>query len=272
MMSSVRPLFALFLASCAASGVAQPADTIVEIEKVPAASSAPAATPGGTGFVTIACNPTCDEVVVGDRSLGPSPIVRAAVDAGTHTVTLKRKDAPDSQITVVVNEGMTAVRQFQFPPPAAPSAAPSSTGRNAVSSATPPAVDEGWLTVVCDPSCEEMIIDGKRKLGRGPYTDVALAPGAHEITLKHTGNPDKVIKVAVLSGRTMAINVMMVGGANVPSSAADEATARKVLEPKVWAGKASLEEMRMLKGICVHMGDRTCRDRVDAMIKAQKAP
>ncbi len=55
------------------------------------------------------------------------------------------------------------------------------------------------------------------------------------------------------------------GGAN--PSGIDEAAIRRGLEGKVWSGKASLEEMRMLKAICSHMGDRACRDRANQMIK-----
>ena len=45
---------------------------------------------------------------------------------------------------------------------------------------------------------------------------------------------------------------------------------RKQLEPKVWGGRASMEEMRMLRAICAHMGDHACRNRASAMIKAKQ--
>lgn len=41
----------------------------------------------------------------------------------------------------------------------------------------------------------------------------------------------------------------------------EEIEVRKQLEPKVWAGRASVDEIRMLKAICSHQGDRACRDR-----------
>jgi pSer/pThr/pTyr-binding forkhead associated (FHA) protein len=50
----------------------------------------------------------------------------------------------------------------------------------------------------------------------------------------------------------------------------DEAAMRRALEPKVWGGRASLEEIRLLKAICSHMGDRTCRDRANAMLKQKQ--
>ena len=51
--------------------------------------------------------------------------------------------------------------------------------------------------------------------------------------------------------------------------APDEAAIRKSLEPKVWAGKGSINDIKMLKAICSHMGDRACRDRAGAMLKAK---
>ncbi len=51
----------------------------------------------------------------------------------------------------------------------------------------------------------------------------------------------------------------------------DEAAMRRSLEPKVWGGRASIEEIRLLKAICSHMGDRACRDRASAMLKQKQA-
>jgi hypothetical protein len=51
----------------------------------------------------------------------------------------------------------------------------------------------------------------------------------------------------------------------------DEAAMRRALEPKVWNGNASLDEMRLLKAICTHMGDQQCRNRVSAMIAQKQA-
>jgi ABC transport system ATP-binding/permease protein len=48
-----------------------------------------------------------------------------------------------------------------------------------------------------------------------------------------------------------------------------EASARAQLEPRVWAGKATSEEIRLLRAICRHMGDRACADRAAAMLAKQ---
>jgi len=49
-----------------------------------------------------------------------------------------------------------------------------------------------------------------------------------------------------------------------------EAKARAQLEPRVWSGRASPEEIRMLRAICKHMGDRACIDRASALLAGQK--
>jgi ABC transport system ATP-binding/permease protein len=48
-----------------------------------------------------------------------------------------------------------------------------------------------------------------------------------------------------------------------------EAKARAQLEPRVWAGKATTEEIRMLRAICRHMGDRACADRASTVLANQ---
>ena len=44
----------------------------------------------GSGFLTVMCNPACDDVLFDGRSLGPSPIFKESVAAGRHKLTLKR--------------------------------------------------------------------------------------------------------------------------------------------------------------------------------------
>ncbi len=62
--------------------------------------------------------------------------------------------------------------------------------------------------------------------------------------------------------------------ATPPAAAAaplnDTEAKKKRLEPRVWSGKASLEEIAMLKALCSQLGDRACRDRASAMMKKKK--
>jgi hypothetical protein len=38
----------------------------------------------------------------------------------------------------------------------------------------------------------------------------------------------------------------------------------------VWGGHASLDEIKMLKAICVHMRDPVCRARAEGMLKKKQ--
>ncbi len=58
--------------------------------------------------------------------------------------------------------------------------------------------------------------------------------------------------------------------APAPLDTSGYAAQRKALEPKVWSGKASPEEIKLLRAICSHIGDRACRDRASAMLKAKE--
>ena len=49
----------------------------------------------------------------------------------------------------------------------------------------------------------------------------------------------------------------------------DEAAMRRGLEPKMRSGRASIDELKMLKAICSHMGDSACRDAAKAAIAAK---
>jgi pSer/pThr/pTyr-binding forkhead associated (FHA) protein len=46
-----------------------------------------------------------------------------------------------------------------------------------------------------------------------------------------------------------------------------EALQRKQLEPRVWGGRGSIDDIKMLKAICGHMGDHACRNRASEMLK-----
>ena len=50
----------------------------------------------------------------------------------------------------------------------------------------------------------------------------------------------------------------------------DEDKTRRQLEPRVWAGQASLDEIRMLKAICSNAGDHGCRNRAHEMLRRRE--
>ncbi|MFS8069378.1 MAG: hypothetical protein ACMG6S_23695, partial [Byssovorax sp.] len=56
-------------------------------------------------------------------------------------------------------------------------------------------------------------------------------------------------------------------GVSVPTGLAAEDAQRKALEPKVFGGKGTIDDIRLLKAICSHLGNRDCRDRAAALLK-----
>jgi serine/threonine-protein kinase len=80
----------------------------------PAATAAAAAGGNDPGFLTIVCNPFCDDVVDQGRSLGPSPVVRLAVKPGQHRITLKRSGFPTKTISVIVVSGQVTAQRVSM--------------------------------------------------------------------------------------------------------------------------------------------------------------
>ncbi len=76
----------------------------------PPAATASAAGGGDPGFLTIVCNPFCDDVLDNGRSLGPSPIVHLSVKPGSHRVTLKKGTMSKTVSVIVVSGQVTAQR------------------------------------------------------------------------------------------------------------------------------------------------------------------
>jgi hypothetical protein len=57
------------------------------------------------GYLTVVCNPFCDEIMDGGRSLGPSPVVRQRVAPGEHRLTLRREGIAPKVVSIVVGPG-----------------------------------------------------------------------------------------------------------------------------------------------------------------------
>jgi hypothetical protein len=49
-----------------------------------------------------------------------------------------------------------------------------------------------------------------------------------------------------------------------------EAKARAQIEARVSSGRASADDLKLLRAICKHMGDRGCSDRASALLAGQK--
>jgi serine/threonine-protein kinase len=84
-------------------------------------SSAPVA---GVGKLSIICIPSCTDVRIENKSLGPSPVYDREIEAGTHEVVLQQGPRNVTRVTVNVEPGKTTTRQVQMGPPASSSSTP----------------------------------------------------------------------------------------------------------------------------------------------------
>jgi eukaryotic-like serine/threonine-protein kinase len=76
----------------------------------PAANPASGAS-GPPGFLTLVCNPGCDDVQDGGRSLGPAPVVRASLKPGQHRLTLIR-GSTKRILSVMIESGQTTAQTY----------------------------------------------------------------------------------------------------------------------------------------------------------------
>jgi len=159
------------------------------------------------GFVSIACNPGCESVLVDGRAIGPSPVVRVAVTEGAHEITLRRKGYEQRKLSVSVKKGQTASLNIKLSQQAAPPAEPPADIAARVEARRVKAI--GYLSLECVPGCDQVILDGKRKLGPAPHESVSVPPGKHEITLQRKGAPDRTLSLVVASGRTTDLRIAM---------------------------------------------------------------
>jgi len=172
---------------------AEPSSTqLEEIEVLPhPVLSAPERLDGSVGYVAITCQPACLRVEFDGASLGPSPIVRQKVAAGTHVV-VAHWDAQKKAVTVAVEGGKTRSIALSMPDAPAPSAG--GTGR---------------VSVVCSPACERILIDGKN-VGPSPLVQHRVVAGAHDFAFVR-GSERKSQRVVIEDGTIVPIRVMMSG-------------------------------------------------------------
>jgi hypothetical protein len=97
-------------AAPAAPAGASPAPAAAAAAAPPATAAATAAVKEEPGFLTVVCNPFCDDVSVQGRSLGASPVVHVSVKPGQHRVTLRRGTTNKVISVIIVSGQVTAQR------------------------------------------------------------------------------------------------------------------------------------------------------------------
>jgi hypothetical protein len=171
----------------------------------------------------------------------------------------------------VVSALALAIAACSSPPPGG-SSSTSRPGASASAAAVPPlgasalaASGQGKVTLVCKPSCDDISEDGK-SLGPLPIIQQVTTAGEHHYTAR-LGAVTKTIDITVVAGEHHARRVDMDGEAppelpkvNRNTTRAELEAMRAPLEPKVLAGKGTLDEARLLRVICGKLGDDKCRE------------
>jgi len=67
---------------------------------------------GDNGFLTVFCNPACDQIIAGGRSLGASPVTNVSMPPGQVRVTLKRSGGPTKVVSVIIVSGQVTTQNI----------------------------------------------------------------------------------------------------------------------------------------------------------------
>ncbi|MBI5537149.1 MAG: PEGA domain-containing protein [Deltaproteobacteria bacterium] len=180
--------------SAAGSAPSQPPPESASVAVLPAAPSQepasssrpPPLAASGKGYVSIQCQPSCESVLIDGVNAGPSPVIRREVAAGERRITLHRGTVSRDRV-LKVKAGETI--------------------RLSVKMDEEAAAESGYLTVVCSPFCDEVLVDG-RSVGPSPVVHVPVPAGVHTVTLKRSGVV-KTLSATIRSGEVTSWRVSM---------------------------------------------------------------
>ncbi len=145
-------------------------------------AEAPAASPAPS----VAAPEARPAPVAEPRAVERAPAVAALVPAAARAVAAPTKPAPPTPDKLVGPGASVAEAKPSVPAAGAP----------------------GYLTVVCDPFCDAVVVGG-RNLGPSPVLRHPLPPGSHGVRLKKSGAPQQSLSVTIVSGQTTAQRVKM---------------------------------------------------------------
>ena len=121
-----------------------------------------------TGSVNVSSSPSGAEVYIDGVSRGVTPVILRDIAAGTHTFRLKLSGYQDSEGSVIVEAGQTAV----------------------ISAALTRIITAGDLDISSVPPGADIYIDGTKLSGVTPQVVPGLSEGTHGLVLKLAGYRD----------------------------------------------------------------------------------
>jgi hypothetical protein len=192
----------------------------------PAAASLPA--PAGTGpfqsaraaFLASLASATPASMMAPDTNpavAAPGDSATAAPPSATAAAAVVPAVAAPDAVPAPVAPAVQPPASSPAPPVGGPPAArasltqtapqPQPWPRRGASAAASDSQAEGLLTIVCLPSCDQ-ILDNGRSLGKGPIFKQSVSVGPHRITLK-SGSMTKVISKVVIVDQLTAVRESM---------------------------------------------------------------
>lgn len=174
------------------------------------AASGATAIPQMTGTLALESDPSGASVYIDSALAGTTPFISAAIPAGDHAVTLRRKGYEDYLMTISVPPGGTVKGVYTLVPV---------IDEKTVTIGKP---DTGTLTIASTPAGASVYIDGALK-GTTPYTSTTIAAGDHAILIRMDGYADFSGTASIMPGGvfsehyTLACNVLSVS--SIPSGA-----------------------------------------------------
>jgi serine/threonine-protein kinase len=148
-----------------------------------ASSTAPAPTP---------TPPVQDTVVV----VQPNPPKDSEGEGGKKDPPPKTKETPAPKPKAVDPPSPSPVPQPPPQPPVPQPTTPPSGGGN------------GFLTVVCSPACDSVVVKG-RNLGPSPVMKAPFPAGTYPVVLKRNGSPPKATSVTITADKTTPLRMSM---------------------------------------------------------------
>ena len=142
-----------------------------------------------TGTLNISSIPPGAQVYLDGTAQGAvTPVILKNVPSGTHTYSLKLAGYADSEGTVTLEAGKTAV----------------------ISATLTPIVITGTLDLKSIPPGADVYIDGTKLTGVTPQVIQDLSEGAHSLILKMKGYKEYTQSFNILAGQTTTISVTLV--------------------------------------------------------------
>lgn len=154
-----------------------------------------------SGAKTVATAPVTASTVETAPAVSTTVAVVQPPPTPTPPTTDASPTTPSSLPTAKTSPPPQPTHPTSSPPPPKPE-------KKEVPPAAAPAGGTGFLTVVCRPACDSVVVKG-RNLGPSPVMKVAFPAGTYSVVLKRSGSPNKATSVTIVADKTTPLRMNM---------------------------------------------------------------